>query len=188
MRPIRAASKEVSAFVEHVSEEAVPQDARKAAAAMLRALDPPLYVVTAADQQGRPSGCLAGFVTQCSILPVRFLICLSKLNHTFFVAEHASALALHLLGRSQEGLAIHFGALSGDTTDKFVGLSWRKGPGGAPVLESCAAWVAGSIIRRYGVGDHEALVLAPVEGGQGSATGTLSTNELPDFSAGHPPA
>ncbi len=174
--------------MERVSEDAVPRDASQAAAALLRAIDPPLYVVTVADQQGHPSGCLAGFVSQCSILPVRYLICLSKLNHTFFVAEHASALALHLLGRSQEELAIHFGALSGDTTDKFVGLSWRKGPGGAPVLESCAAWVAGPIIRRYGVGDHEALVLAPIEGGQGPATGTLSTSDLPDFSAGHPPA
>jgi flavin reductase (DIM6/NTAB) family NADH-FMN oxidoreductase RutF len=171
-----------------VTDDANHQNASRAAAALLKAVDPPLYVVTATDEQGHPSGCLAGFVTQCSLLPVRYLICVSKLNHTFFVAEHASSLALHLLGRSQEELAVHFGALSGDTTDKFAGLSWRTGLGGAPVLQSCAAWVEGPIIRRYGVGDHEAVVIAPVDGGSGTETGRLSTNDLPDFHAGHPPA
>jgi flavin reductase (DIM6/NTAB) family NADH-FMN oxidoreductase RutF len=174
--------------VEDVTDDLVPKDSGRAASALVDAVDPPLYVVTAANADGRPSGCLAGFVTQCSILPVRYLICISKLNHTFFVAEQSSALALHLLGRSQDEFAVHFGALSGDTTDKFVGLTWRKGPGGAPVLEACAAWVAGPAIRSYGVGDHEAIVLAPVDGGPGTETGILSTSDLPDFSAGHLPA
>jgi flavin reductase (DIM6/NTAB) family NADH-FMN oxidoreductase RutF len=178
----------VSALVENVIDGASHQDASTGATALVNAVDPPLFVVTAADDEGRPSGCLAGFVTQCSIIPVRYLICVSKLNHTFFVAEHAPSMALHLLGRSQEELAAHFGALSGDTVDKFARLSWRKGSGGAPVLESCAAWVAGPIIRRYGVGDHEVVVLAPVEGGCGSSVGTLFTSDLPDFPAGHTPA
>lgn len=163
-------------------------DAGAVSAALREAVDFPLYVVTAADEQGQPSGCLAGFVTQCSILPVRFLICVSKLNHTFFVAEGATAMALHLLGANQAKLARHFGELSGDVVGKFAGLAWHSGPHGAPVLDDCAAWVAGSIIRRLGVGDHEAMVLAPQAGGPGPMSGTLSVRAVPDVHAGHPPA
>ncbi len=168
--------------------EDTPVDGGTASAALRDAVDTPLYVVTAADQQGRPSGCLAGFVTQCSMVPVRYLICVSKLNHTFFVAERASAMALHLLGATQTELAKHFGELSGDAVDKFADLSWRAGPHGAPILDGCAAWVAGSIIRRVGVGDHEAFVLAPRAGGPGPMTGALSVRAVPDIRAGHPPA
>lgn len=166
---------------------ATPADAGAVSAALREAVDCPLYVVTAADHQGQPSGCLAGFVTQCSILPVRFLICVSKLNHTFFVAERATAMTLHLLGANQAKLARHFGELSGDVVDKFDGLSWHSGPHGAPVLDDCAAWVAGRIIRRVGVGDHEAMVLAPQAGGSGPMTGTLSVRAVPGLRAGHPP-
>ena len=64
---------------------------------LVAAVDYPLYVVTAvADDQ--VSGCLAGFVTQSSIEPVQFLICISKLNHTFGTARSSRGLGLHVLG------------------------------------------------------------------------------------------
>ena len=42
------------------------------------------------------------------------LVCISKLNHTYFVAEQAKALALHLLGEDQTEPALLFGEKSGD--------------------------------------------------------------------------
>ena len=41
------------------------------------------FVVTVReDLYAEMSGCLAGFVTQCSIYPLNFLVCISKVNHT----------------------------------------------------------------------------------------------------------
>ncbi len=52
---------------------------------MTEEADFPLYVVTARVGD-EVSGCLAGFVTQSSLRPVRFLVCVSKVNCTFRVA------------------------------------------------------------------------------------------------------
>ena len=53
---------------------------------LVSAVDYPLYVVTAGAGDD-VSGCLAGFITQSSIKPAQFLICVSKLNHTFGTAQ-----------------------------------------------------------------------------------------------------
>jgi flavin reductase (DIM6/NTAB) family NADH-FMN oxidoreductase RutF len=49
-------------------------------------IDYPYYVVTVRSPDADMSGCLAGFVTQCSIDPPNFLVCISKVNHTLAVA------------------------------------------------------------------------------------------------------
>ena len=51
-------------------------------------LDYPMAIVTAADGEER-SGCLVGFHTQCSIEPARFLICISRRNHTYSIAANS---------------------------------------------------------------------------------------------------
>ena len=71
-------------------------------------LDFPMTVVTAFDGREH-SGCLVGFHTQCSIEPRRWLVCISKANHTCGVAERAEWLAVHLLRDDQHALAQFFG-------------------------------------------------------------------------------
>jgi flavin reductase (DIM6/NTAB) family NADH-FMN oxidoreductase RutF len=147
-----------------------------------------LQVVTTRSAEGEPSGCLIGFVTQCSIVPPRFLVCLSKVNHTFRVAEHSDAVALHLIGRDQVELAALFAEASGDTVDKFSRCRWHPGVTGAPVLSECAAWVEGRVLDRWSVGDHQALLVRPVAGGRGAPGPLLTFQGSPDFDPGHPVA
>lgn len=147
--------------------------------------DYPLYVVTTA-HAGDRSGCLAGFVTQCSIDPPRLLVCVSRLNHTFGVARAAAGLAVHLLGADQADLARVFGELTGDATDKFSRCAWRTGETGMPVLEECAAWLEGRTVERVDVGDHTAFVIEPVAGGTGTHPGELTYRTAPDLDPGHP--
>lgn len=156
-----------------------------AASALVRTVDYPMWVVTAA-ADGEMSGCLAGFVTQCSIEPVRFLVCVSKQNRTFFVVERAGALALHLLGEEQLELAAHFGELTGDVVDKLAGQSWWRASTGAPVLTECAAWIEGRVLRRLGVGDHEAFVISCDRGGPGRYHGQLDYHRVRSLRPGHP--
>lgn len=156
-----------------------------AAAAMVGRLDYPMFVVTAADADG-PSGCLAGFVTQCSIHPPRFLVCVSEKNHTAPVAERSAALGLHLLGADQHDLASVFGELTGDRTDKFSGVTWHPGVTGAPILEECAAWVEGRVLGRHDLGDHVGHLVEPVDGGAGDHPGELTFSQVRDLEPGHP--
>lgn len=154
-------------------------------APMVARLDYPMFVVTAADVE-EVSGCLAGFVTQCSIDPVRYVICVSKENHTFPVAARSAGLGLHLLGTDQRELAAAFGELTGDRTDKLAGVPWRPGVTGAPLLADCAAWIEGRVLERWDVGDHVGHLVEPIAGGAGTHLGQLAFRQVSDLRPGHP--
>ena len=152
---------------------------------LIAATDFPLYVVTASAGD-EVSGCLAGFITQSSIKPAQFLICISKLNHTFGTARSSGGLGLHLLGSDQRDFASHFGELTGDEVDKFEGIAWSPGMTGAPILSECAAWVEGSTIGRMDAGDHEAFLINVQGGGIGRHEGCFTLRSASEFEAGHP--
>jgi flavin reductase (DIM6/NTAB) family NADH-FMN oxidoreductase RutF len=170
------------------SDSAAPSDAstQQAVDAFARRVDYPLMVVTTGNHDGERSGCLAGFITKCSIEPPRFLVCISKLNHTLFVAERSDSLVLHLLGESQLELASLFGEQTGDLIDKFERCRWHVGGNGVPVLDECAAWIEGRIMASFPVGDHQAFLMRPVGGGRGRQAGVLTLQHSPAFEAGHP--
>lgn len=135
-----------------------------AAERFVEGFDYPMFVVTTA-AGGERSGCLVGFATQTGIEPFRFLVCLSKNNHTHRVARRASHLIVHVPGRDQLDLAELFGSETGDEIDKFAGVRWTPGPGGAPLLADCPRWLAGEIRHRMDLGDHTGFLLAPVDAG-----------------------
>jgi flavin reductase (DIM6/NTAB) family NADH-FMN oxidoreductase RutF len=160
-------------------------NAATAIAPMVDRSDYPLFVVTVAAPDER-SGCLVGFATQCSIRPPRYLVCISKDNHTWEVSQRSGSLALHLLGEDQHRLASVFGEETGDTTDKFEQVAWTDGITGSPVLSQCAAWFEGTINDRFDVGDHEACLVTPVAGGHGSHPGEFTLSAAEDLEPGHP--
>ncbi len=129
---------------------------------LLTELDYPMVVVTTTAPDGERSGCVVGFLTQCSVHPPRLAVFLSVTNHTFRVAERADHLAVHFLTHDQRDLAEWFGSTTGDETDKFDDLAWSPGPGGVPLLEACPHRVVGRILDRRSTGDHVCHVLAPV--------------------------
>ena len=149
-------------------------------------VDYSLYVVTSIDVAGERSGCLAGFVTQCSIKPTRFIVCISSVNHTFDVVRKAHAVGLHLLGADQSDLASLFGEATGDAVEKFACSAWKPGETGVPILADCAAWIEGRIDDRFEAGDHQALLVTPVAGGAGTPPGSLTFQTAPRFEPGHP--
>jgi flavin reductase (DIM6/NTAB) family NADH-FMN oxidoreductase RutF len=149
-------------------------------------LDAPMYVVSAADGTDRDA-CLVGFTTQCSIDPARFLVCLSVANRTFEIAERAGTLVVHLLRAGDEATARHFGALTGDEVDKLADVSWREGPGGAPVIDGLD-WFSGRVRKRVPFGDHVGMVLEVDDSGVARRTGdALGYQSVDDVEAGQVP-
>jgi flavin reductase (DIM6/NTAB) family NADH-FMN oxidoreductase RutF len=128
-----------------------------------------MYIVTAAHGSER-AGCLIGFATQCSIDPIRFLVCLSDKNRTYRVAKGAGALGVHLVPGDAGDLAELFGSHTGDDIDKFARCAWHEGPGGVPVLDDCPNWFAGTVLERFDAGDHGVLLLAPFDYGEGEVS------------------
>ena len=155
-------------------------------AAFFDLIDYPYYVVTVRSHDADMSGCLAGFVTQCSIDPPNFLVCISKVNHTLPVAEHAPGMGLHLLGKDQVDLARLFGEETGDLVDKFASVDWRLGSTGAPLLVEAAVSMEGQVLGHFSVGDHEAFLMRALRSIAGEHAGLLTYRGAPPLKPGHP--
>lgn len=147
-------------------------------------LDYPMFVVTVA-AGGTRAGCLVGFLTQCSIHPPRFLVCLSDKNHTAQVAEHVSMLAVHALGAEQRPLAELFGSTSGDHVDKFARCEWEPGPDGTPLLRDCPGRFMGRVVARHDLGDHIGFVVEVTEAEVGPPVPLLTFQQVRDLEPGH---
>jgi flavin reductase (DIM6/NTAB) family NADH-FMN oxidoreductase RutF len=147
-------------------------------------IDYPMYIVTVA-ARGERSGCLVGFATQCSINPLRFLVCLSEKNRTYRVAQQAEVVAVHLIPSTAEGLVTLFGSETGDEIDKFGQCPWHDGPDGVPVLDDCPNWFAGRVLERFPVGDHSALLLEPIDGGASDDPSQFDFHRAKRLEPGH---
>ncbi|MFI8371630.1 flavin reductase family protein [Streptomyces sp. NPDC085466] len=159
--------------------------------AFAEVLDPPVYVVTGAAGDGERAGCLVGFASQCSIRPARFTVWLSRRNHTYRVALRSTRLAVHVLSRTELGIARLFGEETGDETDKFARVDWEPGPGGVPVLSGARAWFVGGVRDRWDGGDHVGFLLAPVAEVSAAVPGDdrtrpLRLSDVSHFTPGHP--
>jgi flavin reductase (DIM6/NTAB) family NADH-FMN oxidoreductase RutF len=155
-------------------------------ATIMSALDPPMAVVTAATPAER-AGCLVGFHAQSSIHPNRYVVWLSKANHTCRVGLRATHLGVHFLGRGDREVAEAFGTRSGDDGDKFAGWDFDIGEGLAPVLRDC---VNGFVGRRVALldegGDHVCVVLEPVCVWATDGFRPLRLADVEDLEPGHP--
>lgn len=154
--------------------------------AMLADLDDPVAVVTTASRDER-SGCLVGFLTQCSIDPPRLMVFLSDKNRTYATALDAEALAVHFIDRDQTELAELFGGATGDEVDKFSRCDWREGPYGMPVLSDVRNWIVGQITDRVIGGDHIGFLLRPVAVHRERPLEPLSFRDVDDIDPGHEP-
>jgi len=154
---------------------------------LLGEADRPMWILTVSDGHER-SGCLVGFATQASIDPPRFLVCVSRLNHTFGPAMRAEHVVVHAAPAPEEDpeeLARLFGEETGDEIDKFERCTWHEGPEGQPVLDAAPGWFVGRVIARHDLGDHVGLLLDPVAD-HGTLEGALTLDEAKDLDPGHP--
>jgi flavin reductase (DIM6/NTAB) family NADH-FMN oxidoreductase RutF len=155
---------------------------------LMAELDYPMYVVTAA-AGGERSGCLVGFGTQTSIHPERFLVCISRKNHTLRVAEAAPVLAVHVLSDDprERQLAELFGGETGDETDKFEFCTWHEGPCGVPLLDDIPNVFLGRVVVSLDVGDHVGFLLDPIRAEHGDAFDEFSFQDAKGIEPGHAP-
>lgn len=146
----------------------------------------PAAIVTAA-HGGDIAGCVVGLHTQCSIDPLRVLVCLSKANRTLRIACNASTLAVHYPSEDDLDLAELFGYESGDDIDKFSACAWTLVPDReAVVLDDVKHRWIGHITEEIDLGDHVGFILEPWTVTALGELNQLDVGSLSATEAGHP--
>lgn len=95
-----------------------------------------IAVVTAIDAHGNPIGLTVNSFSAVSLQPALVLWCLDNGSANLEAFRKASHHAINILSAGQQDISNRFATWP---TDRFAGLPWRGGFGGAPVLEDCCA-------------------------------------------------
>jgi flavin reductase (DIM6/NTAB) family NADH-FMN oxidoreductase RutF len=116
-------------------------------------------IITAVGIDGKPYGLTCNSFASVSLNPPLVLWSLGMFSQALNVFQNATHFAVNVLGASQRSLASKF-AKSSD--DKFVGVEWTPGLGGAPLLADSVANFQCRAANRYYGGDH-VIFLGAVE-------------------------
>jgi flavin reductase (DIM6/NTAB) family NADH-FMN oxidoreductase RutF len=128
--------------------------------AALRHFPAGVTVVTTRDGHGAPCGLTASAFTSVSLEPPLVLVCIDHAATSYPAFQACGWFAINMLGKSQEHLSRRFAA---SIPDKFVGIGYREGRGGLPVLEDVVAALECRVVQKYPSGDHTIFV-GQVEG------------------------
>ena len=112
-------------------------------------------VVTAASQDGPPSGMAVGSFTSVSLDPPLVAFLPAKTSTSWPRIRDAGSFCVNILAEDQEHICRVF---AGKADDKFEGLGWHRGHNVAPILSDVLAWIACDIDAVHEAGDHYIVV------------------------------
>jgi flavin reductase (DIM6/NTAB) family NADH-FMN oxidoreductase RutF len=101
-------------------------------------------IITAWDAEHRPTGLTASSFTSVSLHPPLILVCVSQKAQSYPAIKSAGQFAVNILCTGQEAASRRFAtAPSASGDEKFVGLGYRPGAFGLPILDEALAHPAG---------------------------------------------
>ncbi len=112
-------------------------------------------IVTARGADGSLVGLTANSFNSVSLNPPLVLWSLAQRAGSMPVFARGSHYAINILAAEQKALAERFATRD---IDRFAGVSWREGVGGAPVLDGVAAVFECANRSQYEEGDHVIFV------------------------------
>lgn len=112
-------------------------------------------IVTARDADGSYIGLTANSFNSVSLTPPLVLWSLAQSAGSMAAFSKGSHYAINILSADQQDLANQFATRGGD---RFTGLDFRLGAGGAPLLQGAAATFECFNRSRYEEGDHVIFV------------------------------
>ncbi|MBC3496860.1 flavin reductase [Pseudomonas sp. SWRI100] len=112
-------------------------------------------VVTAAGASGRKVGVTANSFNSVSLEPALILWSIDKRSTSHAVFEEASHFAVNILAADQIELSNNFAR---PKDDRFAGIDYQQGAGGAPLLADCSARFQCEKFQQLDGGDHWILV------------------------------
>lgn len=109
-----------------------------------------IVVITAAAEHG-PVGFTCQSFMSLSMDPPLVAFSPAKTSSTWPHVERSKRFCVNILSDRQEDVCRVF-ATKGD--DKFSGVGWRAGRGGAPVLHDVLGWIEADVDAVHDAGDH----------------------------------
>lgn len=122
-----------------------------------------VYVVGVAHEQQRDAF-TAAWVMQVSFDPLLLAVSVNPGNASYELLRAGAGFTVSVLRAGQLDLARRFGTRSGRDADKLVGIRWRPGRTGAPILEDAAAYFDCVRTDSMRSGDHELVLGRVVDG------------------------
>lgn len=116
-------------------------------------------IVTAWDADHRPTGLTASSFTSVSLHPPLILVCVSQKAQSYPAIQAAGRFAVNILSRGQESASRRFAtSTTAPGEEKFVGVEYRPGSLGLPVLAEALAHLECTVVHAYPGGDHTIFV------------------------------
>jgi flavin reductase (DIM6/NTAB) family NADH-FMN oxidoreductase RutF len=112
-------------------------------------------IVTAVDPDGHPIGLTVNSFSAVSLNPPLVLWCLDNTSHNLAAFRRAGHHAINVLAAGQLDLSNRFATWP---VDRFAGLHWHPGTGGAPLLPGCCASFEVANEAAHPGGDHTIFV------------------------------
>jgi 3-hydroxy-9,10-secoandrosta-1,3,5(10)-triene-9,17-dione monooxygenase reductase component len=114
--------------------------------------------VTAAPD-GEPAGLIVNSLTSVSLEPPLISFCPSRSSLTWSRMRRTGRFGVNVLGRRHERFVARATPAG---ADRFAGLHWAPGRGGAPLLTDALASFECQIVAEHPAGDHS-IVVAQVD-------------------------
>jgi flavin reductase (DIM6/NTAB) family NADH-FMN oxidoreductase RutF len=104
---------------------------------------------------GAPVGLAVNSFTSVSLEPALVAFCVGQRSRTWPRLRTAGTFCVNILAEDQEALSRAF---AGRPPDRFLGVGWRPGRSGAPVLAGVLAWIECTVEAEHVAGDHMIVV------------------------------
>jgi flavin reductase (DIM6/NTAB) family NADH-FMN oxidoreductase RutF len=116
-------------------------------------------VVTGLDGSGQPQGITIGSFVSVSLDPPLVGFLPGKNSRSWPQIAESGKFCVNILGSDQEELCWRFAKEpvedeQGHTPNKFEGVNWEPGQGGAPILSDVIGWIDCTVDSVHDVGDH----------------------------------
>ncbi|MBS1885866.1 MAG: flavin reductase family protein [Actinobacteria bacterium] len=111
--------------------------------------------IVATTVAGRPYGLAVNAFSSLSLEPPLVLACVAATSSTYPRLFEVDAVSVNILAHDQAAVA---GAFARSGGDKFEGLEWRPGAGGAPLLAGVSAQLELAVEHRIPAGTHTIFV------------------------------
>jgi 3-hydroxy-9,10-secoandrosta-1,3,5(10)-triene-9,17-dione monooxygenase reductase component len=135
------------------TQPALAPDARSFRDALGRFATGVAFITAAPD--GEPAGLIVNSFTSVSLEPPLVSFSPSRSSLTWQRMRRAGRFAVNVLGRQHEPFAKR---ATPPGADRFAGLDWEPGLGGAPLLTDALASLECSIVAEHPGGDHWIVV------------------------------
>ena len=104
---------------------------------------------------GEPVGLAVNSFTSVSLEPALVAFCVAERSRTWPRLRTTGTFCVNILADDQEALSRAF---AGRPPDRFLGVGWRPGRSGTPILADVLAWIECTVEAEHAAGDHVIVV------------------------------